>query len=82
MKTTQRLRVLQSALTDHDFVVRSFGDETLACFQRNLKGLQIPIVHADDVRAGIQGAAQLVGCVDFDECIEPELVFSDLTQLT
>src|SRR5207247_8628538 len=79
VKKTQLFHALQSTLTDHDFVMRSISNKTLACFQRNLKALKIPVVHADDVRAGIQRATQLVGCVDFNECIEPELVFCERT---
>src|SRR5437763_3962088 len=82
IEATQLFRILQSALTDHDFVILSFGDETLACFQRNLKRLKIAVVYADDLCASIQRTAHLGGRMHFNERVESKLVFRNFAQIT
>src|SRR6266487_3591015 len=81
-KTLQRLRILQSTLTNHHCVVGSVSNESAACFQRNLKRLKIAVVYADDLGASIQRAAQLDGCMHFNERVEPELVFRNFAKIT
>src|SRR6266446_1692284 len=48
-KTLQRLRILQSTLTNHHCVVGSVSDESAARFQGDLKRLEIAVVPADDL---------------------------------
>src|SRR6266404_6536888 len=81
-KTLQRLRILQSTLTNHHCVVGSVSNESAARFQGDLKRLEIAVVHADELGASIQRAAQLDGRMHFNECVEPELVFCNFPQIT
>ena len=63
---------VQPALADGDHVRRHLRDQRLRRVDVDLERPQVPIVHADDARAGIEGDRQLVGVVHLDERVEPE----------
>jgi hypothetical protein len=62
---------VQSTLADHDFVARSLGDQTLACFQRNAKGAKIAVIYSDDFCARVHRSFQLIRAMHFDKRVEP-----------
>jgi hypothetical protein len=59
--------VVDTALTNDDMAYRNLPGQLMGSLKVDLKGVQVPVIYADNFRFGINGPFKVFPVMDFDQ---------------